>query len=102
MSYMGGVDSWGAGNTIGKVYLAEPERFGINKGVKKGTPCLCVDHTGDCFYYYVPIKTYIGKSGKKFISASLNKEFGSYTFGKLAKKQFTNREYHLLLAGETL
>jgi|SRR6267142_56543 len=90
---------WGHGNKIGEVYVVEENRLGINNHQPKDKSlALCIEHTGDYFYDYMPIVV-----DKKGIRAKLNKQFGSYAFRKLSRfRKFSDREFHLLLAGENL
>jgi len=96
MTYMGGTDSWGGGNSIGKIYLVATTRLGNNaRQPKEGSLALCVEHSGDCFYDYIPII----RVGKNKIKAQLRMRFGSYTFSIASSIKLTTEKFHLLLAG---
>ena len=93
-----GMNDWRGGNLIGAVYMVEPSRLGLGKFLpRQNTLALCVEHSGDCFYDYVPLRVH-----RRWIVADLENTFGSYIFSKESSLKLTNREFHLLLAGEKL
>ena len=87
------------GNEICGVYkYIESEhrhRIGDCKPPNDGELCLCVVHSGDCFNSYYPLTE--GDDGS--FRADLDRKFGAYVFGYLEGK-FSDRDYHLLCAGE--
>ena len=95
---MGGIGLWRSGGETGRVFIyrddIDKNRMGMCDWLPKdGDWCVQTNHSGDCFYNYIVIrKTKEGKYKK------VNR-FGAYCFGKPGRK-LTNRQYHLLLAGE--
>jgi hypothetical protein len=65
--------------------------------LKLGDVVLCFDHSGDCFNDYILIEVF--HNGIRGIPES---KFGAYTLGTETKWQPSNKEYHLLLAGENV
>ena len=92
--------TWGTGANIQTIYKYisqnDADRMGNCKRLpKEGDLCLCVDHSGDCFYDYYVIRK--GKDNKWGIVF----KFGAYYFGKKVKT-LTERNFHLLLAKERI
>ncbi len=93
-----GPSSWGGGAEVGVLYEYRKEdiaRLGHCAVPKVGDLLLCVAHTGDCFYNYLIIKNRRGE----FYAPG--KEVCGYALGKKIKP-LTKRQFHLLLAGETI
>lgn len=94
--------SWGEGAIIGKLYRlvesADLDRVGhcsMRGNLKINDLILCIKHAGDCFYNYILIKEF--EKGLKSIPKS---EFGAYTIGIPVNIKLTDKEFHLLCAGE--
>lgn len=98
---------WGTGAEIGAIYLLEKkdmESYSLgnnSKQPKVGDLCLCVRHSGDCFYSYIVLKSI--PSLKRTRNYTLDYyttglRFGAYVLGKKVKK-LKDKEFHLLLGG---
>jgi hypothetical protein len=94
--YDGGPSSWGRGNSVGTIYFIEEERLGHNERNPKAGLALCVEHSGDYFYDYIPV---LLDKRPGWVKGALRRKFGSYTFSKRFKK-LTGKQFHLLMAGE--
>lgn len=90
--------NWGVGAKIGSVYLYTDEyknRMGASPRLPKNNDlCLCIEHSGDCFYTYTVLNRTKNGLEKSF-------KFGAYCFGD-SVKTLSERDFHLLLAGETV
>ncbi|MBA7710292.1 hypothetical protein ES703_119232 [subsurface metagenome] len=97
------IGNWGEGNDVGCVYIFDKEdlnRVGncwMDGRLRVGDIVLCVGHSGDCFYDYILIG-----AGNNFVEGIPDSEFGSYTLSNQLKWKPTNKEFHLLCAGESL
>lgn len=93
-------ERWLGGNEIGTIYVVEVARLGsvysLDSHPADRSLALCAKQSGDCFFDYVPLCV---KSGQ--MSANLKARFGAYAFRK-AYAQLSDRNFHLLLAGETI
>lgn len=93
---------WGSGASIGTMYKLSKkdlDRVGscwMSGRLMVGDLVLCIRHSGDCFYDYILVE-----EGANFYEGIPGSEFGSYTLGTKVK-EFSNKEYHLLAAGETI
>lgn len=72
--------------------------------LKVGDLILCMKHAGDCFWKYAIVENHFtlastGRQGYLLVAASA---FGAYTLGTPYEFQPTTREFHLLMAGETI
>jgi len=67
-----------------------------------GDLAMAISGSGDCFWNYqlVQNNAYLGRSGKKGFRLIPESQFGAYVLGTPLEFQPTNRERHLLLAGE--
>ena len=74
--------------------------------LKKGDIALCVGHSGDGFhdFFLVDASFSVYRDGKYIPSARLIMEsrFGAYEWGGLLDYKLSARDYHLLMAGETI
>lgn len=95
------MSEWRGGNVIGNIYVyhrTEDYKNRLGSGEREPRDkslCLCVEHGGDCFYYYKLLKqkldgTYTLKGARKF---------SSYTFPTKGGKKLSSKNYHLLMAG---
>ncbi len=96
---------WGGGNDVGAVYFMENlldlNRVGncwIDGRLKLGDVVLCTQHTGDCFYDYVLLQTFT--NGLRAIITTPG--WGAYALNKKMQWKPTARQFHLLLAGESV
>lgn len=86
-----GPSSWSHGAEIGGVYLIRDqddlERMGHNNRQPKiGDICLCIEHSGDCFYDYIVLRR---KKGHRMYRSIF--VIGAYVFGKkIGKLSETN------------
>lgn len=97
------VGNWRGGNSIGSAYLIkrqDVDRVGncwMKGRLRVGDVVLCKQHSGDCFYDYILLEIFgNGVRGLGQVN------FGSYTFSTELKWKPTEREFHLLCAGESL
>lgn len=96
---------WGTGASIGGLVVFDSEQSLQRVGscwmagrVKVGDVALCISHSGDCFYNYILVEI-----GGNFIRGLPGSEFGAYVFGRPIKSWTpTDREHHLLCAGESI
>jgi hypothetical protein len=76
--------------------------------LKDGDLAMCIKHSGDCFWYYQLVDNDFSfypqfdidkklRRGYRLIKES---NFGAYTLGDAYEFQPTDREFHLLMAGE--
>lgn len=90
---------WGGGAEIGRLYEyrdTDKDRMGSCKWLPSpGDLCLCVAHSGDCFFDYIAIRKQKDGRYKKVGG------FGAYCFGKARRKPSFRKRY-LLLAGEII
>lgn len=108
-------NEWRTGGArIGKVYRVLPSDLGrvgncwMRGRLREGDLVTPISHSGDCFWQWQLINgegpfTYHarGAVGPGFkINAGVR--FGGYCMGELLAHQPTDREYHLLMAGETV
>lgn len=93
---------WGAGNEVGALYVVAKNRLGNNDiQPKTGVLAVCTVHAGDCFYYYRLLEQCKNVFGEPTTYYSLGLRFGSYTLRESDMK-LTNRQFHLLMAGDTI
>lgn len=91
----------------GQLFTVRPEDFGrvgncwMRGRLKEGDLIFSMGHSGDCFWTYCLVEhdvfTVHGQGLYKLIPES---SFGAYVLGELYPSQPTDREVHLLLAGE--
>lgn len=94
-----GPSCWGHGAKIGAVYRYSHADHACRMGHNERQPgngdlCLCVRHSGDCFYDYAVLRFDHGQWTVEF-------KFGAYAFGT-PELELSTRAVHLLLAGEGL
>lgn len=96
--------NWGGGNTIGCIYRLTKHDTGrvghcwMRGRLIEGDLALCIAHAGDCFYQYILLDV-----GGNYIRGVAESRFGSYSFaGEAVEWIPSNRELHLLCAGETI
>ena len=77
--------------------------------LKEGDLAMCTKLTGDCFWDYVlvrpnisPVESHVGPTGKQVYKAILGSRFGAYTLGTPHTWQPTERQFHWLMAGESV
>jgi hypothetical protein len=92
------------GHYPGLVVLLSPEdnnRLGYNQPVnlKEGDLAMCCKHSGDCFWDYKMIK--LSYDSDHQLRFTCGVKFSAYVLGTPYYKQPTEREFHLLMAGET-
>ena len=100
-------DVWGTGGVrVGKIVTIHEKDFGnvgycwMKGRLKDGDLAIAVRHSGDSFWSYMLLEetgTYRGQRAYKVIPESV---FGAYVLGTDYAWQPTEREMHLLLAGE--
>ena len=93
--------AWRGGNVIGGLYyITEYDLHRVSgwmKGrLRVGDIAMCAQHSGDCFYDY-----FLMEWGENFMRGIIGSRFGSYTLSTILM-QLSNREYHLIMAGEGL
>lgn len=97
MTYFGGRGSWSGGSSDRSVYLyidEDRERMGHCDWLpKNGDLCVCLEHSGDCFYDYMAVRK---TDDEKYEKVG---EFGAYNFGEKLGT-LTKRCFHLLCAEE--
>ena len=98
------METWRSGNLVGRIYhLSERdiERIGhcwMEDRLLVGDICLCIEHSGDCFYDYILLDVISNQ-----IMGLPESMFGAYCFeGPPLKWKPTQKEFHLLNAGERL
>ncbi len=88
---------WGNSNAVGALYRAEAGRFdSAARGVFDGDLVLCVQHTGDHKYDYILVRVVEGR-----LRGYPDVRIGSYSFHWDPALEISDREYHLLAAGES-
>jgi hypothetical protein len=65
--------------------------------LRAGDVVMCMEHSGDCFWNYALLECFA--NGYRLIAGS---KFGAYTLGTPHEWQPTTREFHLLMAGESV
>lgn len=100
MSMRMGRGAWGQGNTIRSIYRYDDHTHKRRMGCcdwlpSDGDLCVCISHTGDCFNDYFAVRKQ--EDGKYKIVG----KFGAYVFGRDIGT-LTERDFHLLLAGESI
>ena len=76
--------------------------------LRQGDVAMCLQHRGDCFWDYAllrssPIEILVDSNDRFLYRLIRESEFGAYTLGTPYERwQPTEREYHLLLAGESV
>ena len=92
------------GNTIGALYRVRDDSENSRVGhcwmagrLRKGDLLLCIEHSGDCFNNYVLCELHTNA-----IRALHGSKFGAYVFGDPLVEELTAREFHLLMAGESV
>lgn len=104
---------WGGNAQIGKAYIVRPVDLGrvgycwMRGRLKVGDIVLPLRHSGDCFYDYVLAEggdwLTLGKNPNvPAFRRIVQDTFGAYQIGDLLSVQPTDREWHLLMAGETV
>lgn len=102
-----GPSYWGGGAVIRGIYRLGkdcPERVGScwAKGrLREGDLLLCEQHAGDCFYNYWLIDARSVNINGDLVCKLVLECIGAYTLGKIVTT-LSSRDYHLLLAGETV
>ena len=97
-----------AGHRVGllvKVGAKDNSRVGhcwMRGRLLDGDLAMCVAHAGDCFWRYQLVEHgfTIGCTGRKGYKLLDGAKFGAYVLGEPLEWQPTEREMHLLLAGE--
>lgn len=88
--------SWGGNAQTGKIYEYRAEhkdRMGNCDWLPEpGDMCICMEHAGDWFYYYVALRKQPSGQWKRV------GKFGAYQFGELAEHQLSEKELNLALA----
>lgn len=103
---------WGEGSYIGQVVKISEEDFSrvgncwMKGRLLPGDLAMAVAHSGDCFYTYnlLEHEFYLYKNGKseKGYKLAEGAKFGAYVLGKEYEVQPNMKEYHLLMAGESV
>ena len=94
---------WGQGNQIGQCYrITEPDLSRVGHSwmegrLRAGDLVLCCEHSGDYFYDYILVYEY--DNALKGLPQS---KFGSYTLSTPVVWELLAREFHLLMAGESI
>lgn len=94
---------WMTGNAIGKVYvLAEGDlqRVGhcwMNGRLLLGDVAMCIRHSGDAFFDYILLDI-----GSNYVKGIPGSKFGSYSLSTEDEWMPTDKEFHLLAAGESI
>lgn len=95
---------WGTGASSGSLVRltteADLRRVGncwLQGRLRVGDVLMCVEHTGDHFYDYIPVQI-----GGNFVNGLPEHRLGAYVLGEPLKWQPSSKEFHLLCAGENV
>lgn len=98
------MNNWKTGNEVGSIYLLSErdlDRIGggwMSDRLFCGDICLCIEHTGDCFYDYILLDVISNQ-----VEGLPQSRFGAYCFaGAAFTWKPTMEEFHLLCAGKRL
>jgi hypothetical protein len=103
---------WGTGAYVGqvvKISNADNQRVGncwMKNRLRDGDLAIVTAHSGDSFYSYnlLEHEFYLYKNGesKKGYKLADGAKFGAYVLGKEFEFQPNMKEYHLIMAGESV
>lgn len=93
----------------GELYVIRPEDFGrvgncwMKGRLKDGDLIIATGHSGDCFWTYCLVEHgSVNVEGRQLYKVIPESSFGAYVLGEPYPSQPTEREVHLLLAGESV
>jgi hypothetical protein len=91
---------WSRSLTVGAIYRYPGPSVGQKNSIPKGTLVLCAAHTGDNHYRLLPLRA--TAKGTKF-APRLTAQFHDYGWRRdKGICELSDRNYHLLMAGETI